>query len=64
MNAPPLPPGVTIGPPPPELKFGVEDYPWNRLCHLRPDADDNEDDYRYDPTAEARKFPEPFTLEP
>lgn len=49
-----IPPGLTIAPPPPELRLGDDD-PWNRW---RIDQSRDDDDYRHDPMAEATAFPE------
>jgi hypothetical protein len=54
MNDPPLPPGVTVAPPPPELKLGEEDNP-RRLWRI---SDPDDDNYRHDPLAEATAFPD------
>ena len=55
MNGPPLPAGVTIAPPPPELKLGQEDDLWRRWRLPGPYADDEGD--RHDPLADATAFP-------
>ena len=55
MNGPPLPAGVTIAPPPPELKLGQEDDSWRRWRLPDPYAD--HENNRHDPLAEATAFP-------